>query len=416
MTAIVPGPDDPPLTGLPRDATQWPRTVADRSERESRDGALRESEQRLALIFNSAFDSMFLVSVEPDGRFVLRLVNAAFTRITGIPAESVLDRDLTDISRDTAAVQAGRYREAMRTREIVEFEEELDLQGRAMVMETRLIPVIDPSGLVTHLLGTSRDISERRRLELERQALDGQLQHAQKLESLGVLAGGVAHDFNNLLVGILGNASLAMLDLEPGSALAETVSDIEKTARQAAELTNQLLAYSGKGRFVVSAIDLGQLMTEMSPVWRSALSKRAQVTLALAENLPAVEADAAQLRQVVLNMMTNASDALGDASGRIDVRTGTVHLNDAELRSARFSTGAHSGEFVWMEVEDDGCGMSDAIIDRIFEPFFTTKFTGRGLGLAATLGIVRGHHGVITCSPGRITAQRYGWRCRHGAS
>jgi signal transduction histidine kinase/CheY-like chemotaxis protein len=275
-------------------------------------------------------------------------------------------------------------------------------------METRLIPVIDPSDTVTHILGTSRDISERRRIELERQALTAQLQHAQKLESLGVLAGGVAHDFNNLLVGILGNASLALLDLPPGSEVAEMVSDIERTARQAAELTNQLLAYSGKGRFVVTAVDLGRLVSEMTPVWRSALNKRARVTLDLGERVPPVRADAAQLRQVVLNMMTNASDALGEGAGSITVRTGVATVDAAALRSARFSTGAVPGDFTFVEVEDDGIGMSDETIGRIFEPFFTTKFTGRGLGLAATLGIVRGHQGVITVrsAPGAGTTFR----------
>jgi PAS domain S-box-containing protein len=383
-------------------------TLQDVSEREAREAALRESEQRLALIFNSAFDSMFLMSAESDDRFVLRLVNAAFTRITGVPAEAVIDREIREISRDHAAVQVARYVDAVRTREVVEYEERYELGGREQVMETRLIPVIDPSGAVTHILGTSRDISERRRIELERQALTAQLQHAQKLESLGVLAGGVAHDFNNLLVGILGNASLALLDLPADSDVAEMVGDIERTARQAAELTNQLLAYSGKGRFVVSAVDLGRLVRDMSPVWRSALSKRAHVTLDLAERVPPVRADAAQLRQVVLNMMTNASDALGDGSGTITVRTGVTTLDDAALRSARFSTGAASGEFAFVEVQDDGIGMTDETIGRIFDPFFTTKFTGRGLGLAATLGIVRGHQGAITVTsaPGEGTTFR----------
>jgi two-component system cell cycle sensor histidine kinase/response regulator CckA len=383
-------------------------TLQDVTERVASEAALRESEERLALIFNSAFDSMFLVSVDGDDQFRLRLVNAAFTRITGVPAEQVIGKELREISAEHAAVQVARYREAVRTRQVVEFEESYELNDRLQVMETRLIPVTDPSGTVTHMLGTSRDISERRRIEAERQAMDVQLQHAQKLESLGVLAGGVAHDFNNLLVGILGNASLALLDATPGSEIAEALADIEKTARQAAELTNQLLAYSGKGRFNVTAVDLTELVSQMTPVWRSALSKRAHVSLALADALPPVEGDAAQLRQVVLNMMTNASDALDNGAGTIVVRTGVWYVDERMLRDARFSAGAQPGEHVYVEVEDSGCGMDPPTIERMFDPFFTTKFTGRGLGLAATLGIVRGHRGVIfvRSAPGAGTTFR----------
>lgn len=371
-------------------------TLQDVTARVQRERALRESEQRHALIFNSAYESMFFVSVEAGGEFRVRLVNAAFTSNTGVTADRVIGRELREISRETAPIQVARYEESVRTAAPVEFEEAYELGGRQQVMETRLVPVVDASGTVTHLLGSSRNISESRRLEAERQALDAQLQHAQKLESLGVLAGGVAHDFNNLLVGILGNASLALLDIAPGSELAGVVSDIERTARQAAELTNQLLAYSGKGRFVVSAIELGRLVSDMSPVWRSALSKRATVSLHLTNGVPPVAADAAQLRQVVLNMMTNASDALGEAPGTIEVRTGVMEVTDAELRAARFSVGAQPGEYAFVEVVDSGCGMDEETLGRIFDPFFTTKFTGRGLGLAATLGIVRGHHGLIS--------------------
>jgi PAS domain S-box-containing protein len=381
-------------------------TVQDITERVERDRALRESEQRLALIFNSAFDSMYLVSVDGPDEFRVRLVNAAFTRITGVPADEVIGRELREIAKDQdAAIQVANYREVVRTRAVVEYEERYEIQEREQVMETRLIPVMRPGAAVTHVLGISRDVSERRRMERERQALDLQLLHTQKLESLGVLAGGVAHDFNNLLVGILGNASLALLDLDPGSEVAEMVGDIEKTARQAAELTTQLLAYSGKGRFVVAATDLVRLVRDMSPVWRSGLGKRAAVTLELAEGLPPVEGDAAQLRQVVLNMITNAVDALGGDTGRVVVRAGVERLDARAIASARFSVSAEPGEFVFVEVEDDGCGMDAQTLERIFDPFFTTKFTGRGLGLAATLGIVRGDRGVIRVrsSPGAGT-------------
>jgi len=394
---------------------EWMGVNVDVTDRRATETQLRASDALHALVFNSGFDSMYLVSVDGPDEFRVRLVNEAFTRITGVPAREVVGRELRDIARNqAAAIQVARYRDVAATRRAVEYEEHYVLNDREQVMETRLSPVVSPSGTVTHVLGVSRDVSERRRLERERQEMEMKLQHTQKLESLGVLAGGVAHDFNNLLVGILGNASLALLDLEAGSELAETVGDIERTARQAAELTTQLLAYSGKGRFVVAPTDLAALVREMSPVWRSALGRRATVTLELADDLPPVEGDASQLRQVVLNMITNAVDALGGEAGHVTVRAGLERLDAAALARARFATGAEPGEHVFVEVEDDGCGMDAHTIERIFDPFFTTKFTGRGLGLAATLGIVRGHRGVITVrsAPGAGTSFRVAFPAR----
>ncbi|MDE3154273.1 MAG: PAS domain S-box protein [Acidobacteriota bacterium] len=233
-----------------------------------------------------------------------------------------------------------------------------------------------------------RNVTERLRLE-------AQVQHAQKLESLGVLAGGIAHDFNNLLLGVLGHAGLARMELADDSPVQARLSQIELTAQRAAELTNQMLAYSGKGRFVVQPLDLSNLVQEMTHLLHSAISKKAELRFDFGDALPAVHADVSQVRQIVMNLITNASDALGDRNGVITIRTGLVRVDAQYLSDTYVNEALPDGPYVFVEVSDTGCGMDAATRARIFDPFFTTKFTGRGLGLAAVLGIVRGHHGAI---------------------
>jgi signal transduction histidine kinase len=252
------------------------------------------------------------------------------------------------------------------------------------------------------------EIIERELAEEERRRVQVKLLHAQKLESLGVLSGGIAHDFNNLLVGILGNAGLALLELPADSPAALTLHDIETAALRAAELTRQLLAYAGKGQFVVGPVNLSWLVEEMSTLLGTAVAKNARLDLQIEEAIPSVEADATQLRQVVMNLITNASEAIGTANGTIALRTGVMDADRAWLADAQLGAGLAAGPYAFVEVEDDGHGMHPATLARIFDPFFTTKFTGRGLGLAAVLGIVRAHHGAIrvTSAPGRGTTIR----------
>jgi CheY-like chemotaxis protein len=233
--------------------------------------------------------------------------------------------------------------------------------------------------------------------------------HAQKLESLGILAGGIAHDFNNLLTSILGNADLALGDLSPVAPACEPVQDIVRASRRAADLCRQMLAYSGKGRFIVQPVSLNEIVQEMANLLTVSVSKKAALRYELAPNLPAVKADATQLRQVVMNLVTNASEALDNESGVIALSSGVIDCDEAYL--ARLTGGGQHlppGRYVYLEVNDTGQGMDPATLARIFDPFFSTKFTGRGLGLAAVLGIVRGHSGAIrvTSEPGKGTIFR----------
>ncbi len=239
------------------------------------------------------------------------------------------------------------------------------------------------------------EIKERQREEKARRDLENQIQHTQRLESLGVLAGGIAHDFNNLLAVIMGRASLALADLPQDSSSRASIQEVICAARTAAELTQQMLAYSGRGRFTTELINLSQLIEDVARLVAAVISKKAILRLNLAADLPLIEGDPAQLRQVVINLLTNASDALAERSGHIQVTTGSQQVGDGELASLLPERHLPGGTYVFLEVVDTGCGMDRATMVKIFDPFFTTKFTGRGLGLAAVHGIVRGHHGAL---------------------
>ena len=282
-----------------------------------------------------------------------------------------------------------------------------DAQGHwHWVSDFTVLPPRD--GSVCHTIGYLVDITERKAAAEALQRAEARLRETQRLESLGVLAGGIAHDFNNLLMGILGNAGLALNDLPVSSPTAETVKDIETAARRAADLTRQLLAYSGKGQFVVQPLDLSVLVEESGQLLRTVISKRATMQYRLAAGLPAVEGDATQLRQVAMNLLTNASDALGDQPGVIGLETALVHADRAALSGMLLGDGLPEGAYVALLVHDTGSGMDGETLGRIFDPFFTTKFHGRGLGLAAVLGIVRGHRGAIQVEswPGQGTRVR----------
>jgi PAS domain S-box-containing protein len=246
-----------------------------------------------------------------------------------------------------------------------------------------------------------RDISAQRQLteELrmreeaarrEAAASEAGARHVQKLESIGVLAGGIAHDFNNLLHVVLGNADLARLQLDPAAPAREYLDEVIRATQRAGELTQQLLAYSGRGAIEIRHLNLSDEVREMATLLRTAISKQATLVWELTPGLPAVTADPTQVRQVVMNLITNASDALGDSAGTITLRTGL------------------DGELVFLEVSDTGIGMDTGTLQRIFDPFFSTKFTGRGLGLAAVMGIVESHHGHvrIRSAPGEGTTFR----------
>ena len=265
---------------------------------------------------------------------------------------------------------------------------------------------VDADGNIISLVGNITDISERKCAEEGRIKLEQQLLHAQKLESLGVLAGGIAHDFNNILTAIIGNADLALMRINKESPAVDNLHRIESAAARAADLAKQMLAYSGKGKFIVEALDLNILLVEMLHMLEVSISKKALLRFNPHKHLPAVEADATQMRQIVMNLVINASESIGDKSGVIAITTGCMDCDRSYLKDVWLDENLTDGLYVYLEIADTGCGMDRETMAKLFDPFFTTKFTGRGLGMAAVLGIVRGHKGAIKVysEPGKGTS------------
>lgn len=245
---------------------------------------------------------------------------------------------------------------------------------------------------VDHL---KREMFLRGQAAEERRQIDLRLQHTQKLESLAVLAGGVAHDFNNLLTSILGYTELSLLKIRPESPAQYSLEKIRQATLRAADLAKQMLTYAGRGYMEMSEINLNQLVEEMTHILKVSISPQINVHFNLAPHLPPVQADPTQLRQVVMNLITNASEAIGDQYGAISFHSGLLEANEDYLTNFAQDEQLEAGWYVYLEVSDTGGGMPEEVQARMFDPFFTTKFTGRGLGLAAVLGIIRGHRGAI---------------------
>lgn len=262
----------------------------------------------------------------------------------------------------------------------------------------RGVPVFDENGIANKWFGTCTDIDDFKKAAEESVNMERQLFHTQKLESLGVLAGGIAHDFNNILTAIIGNAELARMKLSPESPLLDNLNNVEKAANRAAELAMQVLAYSGKGKFLIESLDLNILLREMLQIIQVSISKKAELRLNLATDIPLVEADSTHIRQIVMNLVINASEAIGDTTGEITITTGSIHCDHKDLLELSYCGTPSEGEYVYMEICDTGCGMDKETLAKLYDPFFTTKFTGRGLGMAAVQGIVRSHNGAIIAS------------------
>ena len=265
----------------------------------------------------------------------------------------------------------------------------LDSQARTVYCSVWASPILTADAMPDGAVVMAADVSERR-------ALESQMQQAQRLESLGVLAGGIAHDFNNLLTGVIGNASLLQDHFPDESAEAEMCRSLLSAGQSMATLTSQMLAYSGRGRFVIASIDLSRQVEQITPLLHASIPKNVQLRLGLQDLIPRVDADPGQMQQVIMNLIVNAAEAIGSEQGIVEVRTLTRRVGEDELRAPETGEPLPAGQYVALVVRDSGCGMDQQTLERIFDPFFTTKFAGRGLGLSAVLGIVRSHRGALT--------------------
>ena len=414
--------------------------LIDVTQRKRTEQALQESEKNIRHLIEHASDIIYRTDI--NGRFVF--FNPVATTILRYPSEALLGRSYLDLVRPDYRHQVRHFYRSQLAKNIAQTYLEfpaMSLDG-AEVWFGQNVQLIKEGERTVGFQAVTRDITkqrrageeerharedlerrvqertaelqtandllrremeERRQAEAQRRRLELQIQHSQRLESLGVLAGGIAHDFNNLLTAIMGHASLAQLSLPEGSSARTSIDAVLTASHSAAELTRQMLAYSGRGKFVIQVINISRLIEETSRFVATLLSKKAVLRLNLDPALPAIRGDASQIRQVLINLLTNASESLGDKAGEIRVSTGVLRAMKGEIHGLDPNGTLSPGEYVFLEVADTGCGMDQATLARVFEPFFTTKFTGRGLGLAAVIGIVRGHGGTmqVQSEPGR---------------
>jgi PAS domain S-box-containing protein len=353
---------------------------------------LKERARRLAGHGDAVPAYLFYV----DRDRVYREANRAFGLFFAVPREQILGRTIESLIGELNYDAFKKKIDAALAGETVEFPVVTQSPATGdLHTEVRLVPDLAADGSVVGFFGVATDVTARDVAVDARRRVEQRFVETQRLESLGVLAGGIAHDFNNLLTGILGNAGLAAREVNVGSPLATLIDEIELASRRAADLTHQLLVYAGRARSAMAPVSLHEAVGEISGLLRASVHEHAVLRFELAETAPWVEADAAQLRQVVVNLVGNASEALGDEPGSITVSTGVAELDASDLESCVLREDVRPGRFAFLEVVDTGRGMDDAARRKAFDPFFTTKLAGRGLGLACVLGIVRAHGGTI---------------------
>ncbi len=383
------------------------RVIArDITERRRAEDALKESESTIRTIAASASDA--IVMIDDTGR--ITFWNEAAEQIFGWKRSEIMGADLhhhlaPDQYHDAYLNGLDHFRTTGRGKAVGKTIELTALRKDRTEIPIELsLSAVELAGH-WHAVGIMRDITERKRSETERIELDRRLQQAQKLESLGVMAGGIAHDFNNLLMAVLGNLDLCLLELPKGSSARMLIEKAVNAGHRAADLTRQMLAYSGRGRYVVGRVDLNELVHKNDSLIRAAIPRTVSLDLSLTPRAAVIEADADQVKQVIMNIVSNAAEAMDEQPGAITFTTAVKHYDEQSLSRSRIHEKPKPGRFVSVEVSDTGCGMDEQTLHRLFEPFFSTKFTGRGLGMSAVLGIVSTHNGAIfvDSTPGKGT-------------
>ena len=364
-------------------------SVIDISDRKRAEEKLRESNEKYIELFELGMEAIFLIDNQ-TGQLIE--ANNAASKMYGYSREELLNMRNVDLSYEPELTKQVSQNSPQGERVVpLRFHRRKDGTVFPVEVNNRFFTW---RGKGVHVAAI-RDITDRKKAEEDRLELERQLLHAQKLESLGVLAGGIAHDFNNLLMAVLGNLELALDDLSPVSLARPRIDQAVNAAKRASDLTRQMLAYSGKGQFVVRDVNLSELVTENAHMLRASISRNVTMNLNMEDGLPLISVDPGQMQQIIMNLITNASEAIGDQPGVISIATGVQDCDDQILSRSRVEEKPGAGRFVWLQVTDTGCGMDSETLQRLFEPFFTTKFTGRGLGMSAVLGIVRGHHGAL---------------------
>jgi len=332
-----------------------------------------------------------------DSKGYIRDANPYFCRAMCYAREDLVGLHVSQISQEKPEI-IERNIARMIAGEILHHEvTNVQKDGSLRFYELREAAVTLPDGSMS-ILAVSNDITDRKRAEQAKLEMERQLLHAQKMDSLGALAGGIAHDFNNLLAVMMSNIEIVISDIPRTLPAQNYLTNALLAGKRAAELTRQMLAYSGRGRYITARIDLSNLARGLGDLLKVSISKSVRLEFNLVPNLPLIEVDAAQLQQVLMNLVTNASEAIGDKPGVVTISTSVRECDASYLAETRTSNKPRPGRYVILEVSDTGCGMDDTVRAKLFDPFFTTKFVGRGLGLSAVLGIVQGHGGAIMVS------------------
>jgi two-component system, cell cycle sensor histidine kinase and response regulator CckA len=380
-------------------------TALDITERRRGEDALRESEKKYRRLIEMLQEGIWMIDADARTTFV----NRRMAEMLGYTAEEMLGKHLFSFMDGDGMEECKRLLD----RRFRGIEEQHDFEflrkdGERIFVRIETAPITDENGVIVGALAGVQDQTERKLAEDERRLFETRIRESQKLESLGMLAGGVAHDFNNILLAIQGNLEFAVESLPPEAPARESLVEVERAAKRAADLCRQLLAYSGKGRFAIGSLSLARAIEETARMLAVSISKKAELKFDLAPDLPLIEADETQIRQVLMNLIINASEALGEESGTISIAAGTMRCDRARLNEMTNGEQLPEGHYVFLEVADTGSGMDEETRRKIFDPFFTTKSAGRGLGLPVTLGIVRGHGGAIGIrgEPGKGTAFR----------
>ncbi len=364
------------------------------TKRKRAEERLQKSEEKFRTIVEFTYDWEYWVDLQE--KFIY--VSPSCKRITGYSHEEFINNDNLLISivhpEDIKFVKKHRHN-VFRNGNISPIEFRIIAKdGTEKWIEHICQTVYDNKGNSLGIRGSNRDITERKAIQEKQKRLEKQIQEAQKKESLSVLAGGLAHDFNNILTVILGNAELLTHKVSVDNPIRNNIENIIKGALKATNLSNQMLAYSGKGHFIVEPLNINNILNNMNLIFKSVISKNVILNMNLAKEVLTINADATQIQQVIMNLVSNASEAIGNKSGLITISTGIMQASAQNIDKI-IENDLPDGNYVYFEINDTGCGMDKETRDRIFEPFFTTKFTGRGLGLAAVLGVVRGHKGYM---------------------